>query len=447
MKPHLCLLISLLNLSFIAAQTKSTKNVDRIEPMVLLGYVDFREANILVMHQTAIENLTYWDITSSDKKMRVQASAKKINDQYLTKFKLGPLEPGATYEYKLSGFLGLTDKSVQVYKVKTPPLWKWRNSPPDFSIAIGSCAYFNQSAYDRPGPPYGDTSFQIFEKIAEKNPDLMLWLGDNLYLRESDWGSEMGINERYIHTRKQDGLRKLLSTCPNLSIWDDHEFGPNDANGSFYNKELTREAFCNFWANPGCGIHQMGGINYAFDYNDVHFLMLDNRYHRTPDFCDSCLDESVLGKDQLQWLKMNLLTLPKSEFKIIGLGGQFLNSAKVFENYSNYEWEKNEIIQFIHKHQISNVIFISGDRHFSELSLLKKAGKPSIYDFTVSPLTSGVYANVDEKNKFRVESTLYREGRNFGMIQFVGKEKNRSLRFILYDKEGNEVYQKQFQME
>jgi hypothetical protein len=30
------------------------------------------------------------------------------------------------------------------------------------------------------------------------------------------------------------------------------------------------------------------------------------------------------------------------------------------------------------------------------------------------------------------------------MIQFVGKEKERAIRFILYDKNGNEVYQKQF---
>ena len=147
---------------------------------------------------------------------------------------------------------------------------------------------------------------EILNSYIYKNPDLMLWTGDNIYLREPDWGSETGINERYIHFRKQEGPRKLYTTCPNLAIWDDHDFGSNDANGSFYNKEKTLQAFNDFWSNPGCGINGIPGTTYAFDYMDAHFLMLDNRYNRTPNLCDSCQDETILGKVQLDWFKMTL---------------------------------------------------------------------------------------------------------------------------------------------
>ncbi len=432
----------LFNVAF--SQKKETKPAEKPQPMVMLGYVDFREANVWIMHNYSVDYIQYWDVAFPDKKTKASATIKKVNDQFISDFRLGPLNPGTTYNYKITGFLGITDKSTPIYTVTTQALWRWRNTAPDFSVALGSCTYANQPEFDRPGIPYGDTATDIFDIIADKKPDLMLWTGDNIYLREPDWGSETGIYERYIHLRQQENLRKLYSACPNLAIWDDHDFGPNDANGSFYNKEITLKAFDDFWANPGCGINGIKGITYAFDYMDAHFLMLDNRYNRTPNFCDSCQEETILGKTQLDWLKMSLFSLPKSEFKIVCIGGQFLNPVKDFENYSRYEWERNDILQFIYKYDIKNVVFISGDRHFSELSLLKKSGKPTIYDFTVSPLTSKVFGNLTEKNANRMEGTLLSNERNFGMIQFIGKEKERTIRFILYDKAGNEIYQKQF---
>mgnify|MGYP002335968873 CR=1 FL=1 len=428
----------------VPAQKKETKSVEKSQPMVMLGYVDFREANIWAMHENSVDFIQYWDVATPDKKLKVAATLKKVNNYYISDFRLGPLEPGVTYNYKITGFLGFTDKNTTIYSLTTPSLWRWRNPAPDFSIALGSCNYVNQPEYDRPGKSYGDTATDIYDKIAAKKPDLMLWTGDNIYLREPDWGSETGIYERYIHLRQQESMRKLLTTCPNLAIWDDHDFGPNDANGSFYNKEITLRAFNDFWANPGSGINGIQGITYAFDYMDAHFLMLDNRYNRTPNLCDSCQEETILGKTQLEWLKMSLLSLPKSEFKIICIGGQFLNPVKEFENYSRWEWERNDIIQFIYKNDIKNVVFISGDRHFSELSALKKSGKPTIYDFTVSPLTSGAFEKVKEPNTNRVEGTLFSADRSFGMVQFVGKERERTIRFILYDKSGNEIFQKQF---
>jgi alkaline phosphatase D len=428
-------------------QIKQTRSDEKSHPIIMHGYIDFREANIWVMHDKTIDDLQYWDITNPELKSKAKATIKRINNQYVYNFKLGPLKPGTIYNFKVTGPISFSDKNSDVSSFTTPALWRWRKSAPDFSIALGSCTYINQSEFDRPGKPYGDTSTEIYNIIANKRPDLMLWTGDNIYLRESDWGSETGINERYIHLRQQESLRKLYTTCPNLAIWDDHDFGPNDANSSFYNKKLTLQAFNNFWPNTNCGIDDFEGITYGFDFMDTHFLMLDNRYNRTPNLCDSCVDETILGKKQLHWLKMSLLSIPKSEFKLICIGGQFLNTAKEFENYSNWEWERNDIIQFIHKYDIKNVVFVTGDRHFSELSILKKSGEPTIYDFTVSPVSSGNFKNVKESNLNRVEGTLYSSDRNFGLIQFIGKEKDRAIRFILFDKYGNEIFQKQFTRE
>jgi phosphodiesterase/alkaline phosphatase D-like protein len=65
------------------------------------------------------------------------------------------------------------------------------HAPRDFRVAFGSCAYVNDPPFDRssrPSGPYGG-GYAIFDSIARMKPDMMLWLGDNIYLRDADVGS------------------------------------------------------------------------------------------------------------------------------------------------------------------------------------------------------------------------------------------------------------------
>jgi len=141
-------------------------------------------------------------------------------------------------------------------------------------------------------------------------------------------------------------------------------------------------------------------------------------------------------------VKTALLTAPANEWKVVCVGGQFLNSAQEKENFSRYPDERNDIIRHIQENGIRNVIFLSGDRHFAELSVLKAEGKPTIWDFTSSPLTAGVYAKGDEeKNTLRVPGTAFSKDRNFGTLDFSGPRNARILTLRLFDKQGNQVWE------
>ena len=74
----------------------------------------------------------------------------------------------------------------------------------------------------------------------------MLWLGDNTYTREADFSSASGIKYRYLHTRSDASLQKFLSRQNNYAIWDDHDFGENDANKTFDLKDVSKECFVNY---------------------------------------------------------------------------------------------------------------------------------------------------------------------------------------------------------
>ena len=110
--------------------------------------------------------------------------------------------------------------------------------------------------------------------MAQEEFDAMLWLGDNVYLREADVGSLSGFVHRYTHTRSLPEMQALLSKGSHYAIWDDHDFGPNDCDGSWIHPDWSRAAFKAFW-QPDFRIE-----HHPFLYGDVEFFLLDNRSHR-----------------------------------------------------------------------------------------------------------------------------------------------------------------------
>jgi alkaline phosphatase D len=112
-----------------------------------------------------------------------------------------------------------------------------------------------------------------------------------------------------------------------------------------------------------------------------------------------------------------------------------------FENYATVPQERQRLIDLIAANEISNVVFLSGDRHCSELSSLPLANGTTLYDLTVSPLTSGPYDMSAEENTLREKGSLLAE-RNFATLSFEGKKGSRTLTIRQFDSNGVEKWNK-----
>jgi alkaline phosphatase D len=405
-------------------------------PMV--GYSDMRE--VLLWAQTkssAKVKFGYWEKGSPSKKNFTEEITTQKNQAFVAKLVADVVEPGKKYEYELY-INGQKVARNYPLEFQTQVLWAFRTEPPNFKFAAGSCLYVNDAPYDRPGKPYG-SNYEILTKIYEQRPDFMLWLGDNAYMREPDWGTQTGIFYRYTHSRSLPELQPLLGSSHHYAIWDDHDFGPNDSDKSFANKDLTLETFKLFWGNPnyGVGNPNQKGITGTFTWGDVQFFLLDDRYFRTSNK-NIASKRSILGEDQIEWL-INALASSPASFKIIAVGGQFISSSKEKENFANFPEEKQYIIDAIQKNKIPGVLFMTGDRHFTELSKLETPNMPPIYDITVSPLTSGTFNPEKETNTTRVPNTLVVE-HNFALIEVTGKRKERVMTIKIINKDGKELW-------
>jgi alkaline phosphatase D len=414
----------------------------------MLGYIEHQTACIWLEPKENTKEIIvqYWQKGLPNKSEKEKFSILKSEKFSPIKIEINGLKINTEYEYKIS----IDGKFIPAtYALKTKRVYaKWSKiEPNDFSVMIGSCLYLNDSIYDRPGTPYGKDP-QILNSMANTPSNFMIWLGDNLYLREADWSSAWGIKRRYSVNRANPLLQNLLSKQTNYATWDDHDFGPNDSNRSYDLKNETSKCFKNYWANKTYGEDEKG-IYSKFNYEDVEFFLLDNRSYRDANQLPDSLgvklnaEKEFLGKQQMQWLK-NSLASSESPFKIVVCGSQVFNGIADKECYSKYTNEFNELTEFIKTSKITGIVFLSGDRHFTELLKTEGIAKYPIYEFTNSPITSNPYSKLLEtaeaKNPKRIEGSLFLDN-NFGKLVFSGTKKDRKLNFETYDKSGKKVWE------
>lgn len=431
------LIFFLLSFGLATAQSseQSKKSSGKLIAGPMLGYAEHREIALWVQTESVQEiTLKYKAINSGS-----WESIKTKPDAFgIVQFFPSLLTPGTTYTYQIL-LDGKPWKCKDELKFKTKVLWEWRSPAPDFTFLLGSCLYINDSAYDRPGKAYGASS-EILRFMKATPADFMLWLGDNTYLREADYSSKAGIAYRYKHTRSDSNLQGLLRTMPNYATWDDHDFGDNDGNSSYGLKKFSREQFKAYWPNKSYGDNEEG-IYHSFTWSDAEFFLCDDRWFRDASEMDE-LDgkKAMLGTKQLEWLK-NKLVHSKATFKFIVVGGQVLNKNTDKESYNLFKKEREEILSFLVQQKISGVVFLSGDRHHTEIlredALKDKLGY-SLFDITSSPLSSGV-SNVlkteEAKNPQRVPNTLTVE-QNYCSIKISGKKGERVMLVTCHDKNG-----------
>ncbi|QJR15288.1 alkaline phosphatase D family protein [Usitatibacter palustris] len=347
------------------------------------------------------------------------------------------LEPGERYNYTVRSTKAKAVLARGTFK--TQVLWQWRTDPPTVRIVAGSCAYMNDFKYDRPGKPYGGGE-EIFDNIAKLSPDLMLWLGDNIYTREADYTSREGINRRYRFYRSHPTMQKLWTATPHVAIWDDHDFGPDNSDFSYSGAGWTHEMFLRYWPMPYSP--PADGLYGKILQGDVDIFMLDDRSYRYPEgWPQGATDKVMYGPKQMLWLKA-ALTASRAPFKIIAGGSQFFNKVSTAECWVKYPAEQADFLRFLEERKIPGVIFLSGDRHFATQHRIQRTGLYPLNEITTSPLTSGLSTvrDPERSNPDLVPGTLLSE-RNFALITVTGPRTERALTIAIRNTEGQKRWE------
>ncbi|MFT6210447.1 MAG: alkaline phosphatase D [Bacteroidia bacterium] len=301
-------------------------------------------------------------------------------------------------------------------------------------IGFGSCANQNQKQ-------------PVLDKITERKPDVFCWLGDNIY---GDTENMKTLTRKYSKLGCKEEFRALNKASHFLAVWDDHDYGENDAGKEYPKKEESKDIFLDFWSEQQTSERwNHAGIYHSETFGPegkrVQFIMLDTRTFRDPllkadgpewkhDYKPN-YDSSAtfLGLDQWAWLE-TVLQEP-AELRVVMSSNQFGITYNGYEAWANVPAERQRMINLIGTTRANGVIFISGDVHWAEISKQEVENGYPLYDITSSGITQEW--NSTEPNDNRIGEPF--RSNNAGMIEVDWEQEDPLLRFNIIDVYGTEV--------
>ena len=425
---NLCSSVLLVLISFFSTFSLSAQQL-KSGPMQ--GHTTDTEMKVWIMvHKPGRVELTLSSPADPNKhSLEMYTPPAEFGQWYPVTFYFKDLKPNTTYtwEYSNDDVTLKGNSTLHTYPSQITG---------DFSFLIGSCAVRLPKAFNFAHPGVEE---RIYEPMMRTEGDFMVWLGDNLYLKSKQMMNSLeSIDGQYVKQRLIPSLQAFLKSRPQYAIWDDHDYGPNDGDATFEYKEQSLEGFSRYWPNASFGLPGVPGVFFTFNYGDAQFFMTDDRYHRTQPEDEQAF---YLGPDQMKWLQNELLN-SNATFKFIATGNQALSPVNPGESYIEYEREQRELFQFIEENKISGVIFLTGDRHHTELLKVTDRVSYPIYEFTSSALTSiGIRPKNSKElvNPVRVPNTLVFDN-NYGRISIKGPADNRLCIMETYSNNGELIW-------
>lgn len=396
---HLIILLSILALSCSKRDTQ--KYAPLVEPVSVLFDTSLKpfyhgvasgdplhDRVILWTRVTPADSLPSIDVTweiAEDEGFSSLISSGTITTtparDYTVKVDATGLSPDTRYFYRFKAL----DATSMTGRTKTAPAGD-RDS---LTFAVVSCSNW-EFGY-----------FNAYARIAEKDVDAVLHLGDYIYEYGTGKYGDTTIGRinlpmheivtlqdyrtRHSQYRLDEGLRKVSLAHPFITIWDDHEVA-NDTyaegaqnhqpeEGDFNTRKAVAIQAYYEWLPIREGEKHYRWFSYG---NLADVIMLDERLEgRTkqaagkddPELWNT--ERTMLGKEQRDWLLAKLKN-SAATWKVIGnqvifslVDESFRPNAKGTDSWNGYPVERTFIADHIIHDSIQDVIFLTGDTHAS----------------------------------------------------------------------------------
>jgi alkaline phosphatase D len=259
-------------------------------------------------------------------------------------------------------------------------------------IGVGSC--FNQN---RPGGLLGTA--------MRTRPQLFLFMGDNVY-GDTNSPDLDELVAAYAAALARPDYRRFRASVPIAAVWDDHDFGLNDAGVTYAYKDASRPLFFDFWDVPADSPRRAtGGIYEAFITGPagarVQTILLDTRSFRDDWMPTDALgvpgkeryvenpdpSRTVLGAAQWAWLEAQLLQ--PADVRLIVTSYQLVADGHGYECWRLFPAERARFYALLAKTRANGVVLLSGDRHRAGLYRETRGLPYPLHEMTASAINMG----------------------------------------------------------
>ncbi len=236
-------------------------------------------------------------------------------------------------------------------------------------IVFASCAQQNEDQ-------------AIWDRIAAENPELVLYIGDNVYgdVRSND-PALPELKAAYMRLAQSKPFAAVRAASPVLTVWDDHDYGLNDQGASYPYKEQSEALFHYVWATPENDARiARPGVYGAWMLGEevgrkIQLIMLDTRYFRSElketdergaqgkerYLPDPDPAKTMLGDAQWAWLAEELKK--PADLRLLVSSVQVIADGHGWEAWKMLPTERERLYRTIDEAGAEKIIMLSGDRH------------------------------------------------------------------------------------
>ena len=261
------------------------------------------------------------------------------------RFEVEGLSPGVRY-----GYAAEVDGVVDT--VRTGSFSTFDPEGQTFVIAFASCARVGSNG-------------KVFDTIRDRDPDLFINTGDLFYgdVQSNDLDA---FSRLFDITLTQPAQHALYRSTPTAYVWDDHDFGPNDAAKDSPSRSAALASYRAIVPHyPFAMAGDDAPIGQAFTVGPVRFIMTDTRSARDPKTDTDGPGKSMLGSEQMDWFLRELEHAGQNHSLVVWVNSVPWIAAPEAgaDHWGGYTYERTRIANAIADMGADRLIMLSGDAH------------------------------------------------------------------------------------
>ena len=276
----------------------------------------------------------------------VEGFAKGDEDGVM-EFSIQDLEADSVYYYAVE---------VQGQRTLTGRFRTFAQGPMSFRIGFASCAATG-------------SNHEVWTTIRKQDPLFFLHMGDFHYedIKRNDPELYRHAFDRCLTSPRQGALYR---SAPIVYMWDDHDFGPNDADGTAPGKPAALKTYQQYV--PHYPLVRENGqvrtIQQAFTVGRVRFIVTDVRSERTPVCVPDGPSKTVLGEGQRKWLEAQFLDASQQSYALViwvnVVPWITKSTPGTKHGWEPFSWERRYLADRIKElGLVKRLLILSGDAH------------------------------------------------------------------------------------
>jgi PhoD-like phosphatase len=273
------------------------------------------------------------------------ARVRVVRDGVYVRFVVSGLPPDTRVRYAVR--VGRTDDGSGVGAFRTLP-----SGPGSFTIAFSSCARTGSNG-------------AVFDAIRAEDPLMYLNLGD-LFYANVETADPARFARAYDHVLTRPAQANLARATSTSYVWDDHDFGGNDADGTAASAPAAHAVFRRLVPHHSLAIPgQRAPLARAFTAGRVRFIITDTRSSRSPKELPDGAAKTMLGQQQRAWFERELLEARDRFPVIVWINPDpWIGEPRVgSDSWPGYGTERRALADFIVANRITGLVMLSGDSH------------------------------------------------------------------------------------